>query len=136
MKHSICAGIAVLGVLAGCSTTTYGYTEDASLSEQQMLVKLAEHVEKSNSGRDGFALKFLDGRLPELPKGVQLGTGSVYARALVEEDGHIEHVRIDRAPNRELAELVRAALKTWRFAPFVENGQPTKGVINQRFDFR
>jgi TonB family protein len=61
--------------------------------------------------------------------------GKVQVDVTIDADGNVENVKVV-AGNAMLTQSVIAAVKKWKFTPFLQDGNPTKAVAALEFDFK
>jgi TonB family protein len=61
--------------------------------------------------------------------------GHVEVDVTIDPDGNVENVKIVSG-NAMLTQSVVSAVKKWKFAPFTQDGTPTKAVAALEFDFK
>ena len=71
---------------------------------------------------------------PTIARQLKLG-GQVEVEALIDLEGKVEKAQIVRG-NPVLGIAAVAAMKKWKFTPFVVNGKTTRAVTTIKFDFR
>ena len=60
--------------------------------------------------------------------------GAVVLSVFIDKDGSIENLQVDSGP-AILADAARAAVKQWRFKPYLQNGQPVATQARVTVDF-
>src|SRR5580692_10136340 len=69
---------------------------------------------------------------PPIAKQLKVG-GKVQVDVTIDAEGNVETVKIVSG-NAMLTQSVIAAVKKWKFTPFLQDGAPTKAVASLEFD--
>src|SRR5262249_50789600 len=79
----------------------------------------------------------LTGQEPRIPAAVwaSLSRGSALARICVDPEGRVTDLRFLRA-SAGLQEPLRAAVRTWRYRPFLSHGHAVSACFEMPFEFR
>src|SRR6266849_153111 len=74
---------------------------------------------------------------PEYPLNAKLMrvSGQVVADVTIAADGSVEDVKVTSG-HPLLGPPVVSAVKTWKFTPFMQNGEPSKAIASLSFEFR
>jgi TonB family protein len=126
-------------VLLGCATPVPAYKfGDKVVYDNDNYVNAYNAWHAASSDYETQRIKLLKGKFPKYPREAERKEieGKVVVRISVNEKGLVDDVQILSSPHDLLSEACIEGLKTWRFAPVLENGSPIKFQLNQSFPFQ
>lgn len=139
--------------LDGCANKQENYSVDSlgrGLSDSQLMsrnigltqkhdaeTRHAELIESLATDFDS-PVKLLHGGFPSYPDDVRRAgiQGVVTVRFIVNESGLVEHANVLSSPDKRLSDVSLESIGSWRFAPLVRRGVPSRGYSIQKFPFR
>lgn len=139
--------------LGGCAQTQEIYSVDShgvGLSDSQLMSRNVDPMQKHTAEERHADLtaslatdfdnpvKLLHGGFPSYPVDLRRAgvEGVVTVRFTVNENGLVEDANILSSPDERLSDLSLESIRSWRFAPLVRKGSPSKGYFVQKFPFR
>ena len=129
MRRSLGAAACCVVALVTCASALALHTDVSALTpsaENQASAPAAPtkiHVKSSIMVRQRIS-----GDNPTYPKELRAKKiqGTVVLDAAIGKDGTIENIRVVKSPDKQFSESALAAVRTWRYRPYLLNGDPIK----------
>ena len=129
MRRILGAAACCVVALATCASALALHTDVSALTpsaENQASAPAAPtkiHVKSSIMVRQRIS-----GDNPTYPKELRAKKihGTVVLDAAIGKDGTIENIRVVKSPDKQFSESALAAVRTWRYRPYLLNGNPIK----------
>jgi TonB family protein len=129
MRRILGAAACCVVALATCASALALHTDVSALTpsaENQASAPAAPtkiHVKSSIMVRQRIS-----GDNPTYPKELRAKKiqGTVVLDAAIGKDGTIENIRVVKSPDKQFSESALAAVRTWRYRPYLLNGDPIK----------
>jgi TonB family protein len=128
-RRILAAAACCVVALATCASALALHTDVSALTpsaENQASAPAAPtkiHVKSSIMVRQRIS-----GDNPTYPKELRAKKiqGTVVLDAAIGKDGTIENIRVVKSPDKQFSESALAAVRTWRYRPYLLNGDPIK----------